>query len=72
MAGVDRNGGYRGYDSVEPLLGAFSFTIAAADPHRAIERFGLLFTVIPPAARRGANPFVLERADARPERKQDG
>lgn len=54
MAGVDLNGGYRGYNNVEPLLGAFNLRIAAANPHRALERFGLLFTIIPPAARHGA------------------
>jgi hypothetical protein len=56
MVGVDLNRGYRGFNTVEPLLGAFNLRVTAADLHDPdpLHRFGLLFTVIPPGVQHGS------------------
>jgi hypothetical protein len=61
MVGVDLNRGYRGFNSVEPLLGAFNLRVSAADLHdpNPLKRFGLLFTVIPPAAKNGSTAVYV-------------
>lgn len=61
MAGVDLNGGYRPYNSADPLLGALNVRLSAAEPDRGrlLSRFGLLLTVIPPAPKNGSTAFNL-------------
>lgn len=56
IAGVDLNGGYRGFNQYEPLLGALTLRLSAAhpEPGNLLNRFGLLTTVIPPAAKNGS------------------
>jgi hypothetical protein len=61
MAAVDINGGYRPYNTADPLLGAFNARLSAADPDAggALSRMGLLLTVIPPAPRNGSTAINL-------------
>ena len=51
MIGADLNGGYKGYSSVDPLMGAFQMRFTGAnftDPHyEALNHLGLALTVIP-------------------------
>ena len=51
MLGVDLNGGYKGYNSLDPALGAliikFSGNYFDAPDYQFLNRAGLLLTVIP-------------------------
>lgn len=60
MVGADLNGGYKRFNSVDPLIAAFNVRLSAAEPdERPLSRLGLLLTVIPPAPRDGATAFNL-------------
>ncbi|THD81958.1 MAG: hypothetical protein E7812_03895 [Phenylobacterium sp.] len=61
MVGLDLNGGYRGFNEAEPLLGAVNLRLTAANPDAdALHRLGLLLTVIPAApGGGGATAFNL-------------
>jgi hypothetical protein len=60
MVGVDLNGGYRRFNSADPLIGAFNVRLTAAEPDaRPLSRLGLLLTIIPPAPENGSTAFNL-------------
>lgn len=60
MVGADLNGGYKRFNSADPLIAAFNVRLTAAEPDgRALSRLGLLLTVIPPAPKNGATAFNL-------------
>jgi hypothetical protein len=61
MAAVDLNGGYRPFNSADPLLAAFNVRLTAADQNsgRAFSRLGALVTVIPPAPKNGSTAINL-------------
>lgn len=63
MIGLDLNGGYKGFNKVDPLLGAFSMKIGGADfsdpDYDFLNRLGLAITVIPPAGSHGSSAVNL-------------
>lgn len=63
LVGVDLNNGYRGYNNLEPALGAFSLKLGSDRVNDAdislLERAGLLVTIIPGVARNTSTAFNL-------------
>lgn len=63
MIGLDLNGGYKGFNSVDPLLGALSLKIGGvnySDPdYDFLNRLGMAITVIPPAGSHGTSAVNL-------------
>jgi len=61
LAAIDLNGGYKGYNSVDPFIGAFNVRLMAADQDAggALSRMGALITVIPAAEKEGSAAINL-------------
>jgi len=62
MLGFDLNGGYRGFNAVDPLLGALNIRLSAADYRENkgfFHNFGLLATIIPPNPKAGSTAINL-------------
>jgi hypothetical protein len=58
--GLDLNGGYKRFSSVDPLIGALNIKIGARDIEPGfVNRLGLLVTVIPPADSHGSTAANL-------------
>jgi hypothetical protein len=66
IVGMDLNGGYYGFNCVEPLLGAFSVKIGGTNFQDAqyvfLNRLGIAITLIPPAGSGGNAPINLSLA----------
>ena len=60
LLAIDLNGGYRRYNSADPLVAAFSVRLSSAEPDEGpLSRVGIQLTVIPPAPDNGSTAFNL-------------
>jgi hypothetical protein len=61
LAAIDLNGGYRGFNNVDPFLAALNVRLIAADQDAGgvLSRAGMLLTVIPAAEKDGSTAVNL-------------